>query len=74
MASSEEIFREAVALPVDARTELAERLIASIAEDISPDIVQAQLAEVRRRIAEVESGEAELIPGDKVLARVRQLF
>ena len=74
MASSEEIFREAVALPVDARTELAERLIASVAEDISPDIAHAQLAEVRKRIAEVESGEAELIPGDEVLARVRRLF
>jgi putative addiction module component (TIGR02574 family) len=74
MASSEEIFREAVALPVDARTELAERLIASLAEDVSPEITKAQLAEVRRRIAEVESGEAELIPGDEVLARVRKLL
>jgi putative addiction module component (TIGR02574 family) len=74
MASSEEIFREAVALPVDARTELAERLIASVAEDISADIADAQLAEVRRRFAEVESGNAKLIPGDEVLARVRRLF
>jgi len=74
MASSEEIFRDAVALPVDARSELAERLIASLAEDVNPEVTEAQLAEVRRRIAEVESGKAELIPGDEVLARVRKLL
>jgi putative addiction module component (TIGR02574 family) len=74
MASSEEIFRDAVALPTDVRAELAERLIASLAEDISPEISVAQLAEVRRRIAQVESGDAVLIPGDEVWARVRNLL
>ena len=74
MATSEEIFREAVALPTDVRVELAERLIASLAEDISPEISVAQLAEVRRRIAQVESGEATLTPGDEVLTRVRNLL
>ena len=74
MASSEEIFREAVALPVDARADLTDRLIASLAEDVSPEVTEAQLAEVRRRIAEVEAGAAELIPGDEVLARVRKLL
>ncbi|HAF24738.1 MAG TPA: acyl-protein synthetase [Blastocatellia bacterium] len=74
MATTEEIFNDAVALPIDVRTELTERLIASLAEDISPEITNAQLAEVRRRIAQVESGEAALIPGDEALARVRNLL
>jgi putative addiction module component (TIGR02574 family) len=74
MATSEEIFRDAVALPPDVRAELTERLVASLAEDVSPEITSAQLAEVRRRIAQVESGEAQLIPGDEVLARVRRLL
>ena len=74
MATSEEIFRDAVALPPDVRVELAEMLIASLAEDVSPEITSAQLAEVRRRIAQVESGEAALIPGDEALARVRSLL
>ncbi len=73
MATTEEIFHDAVALPPDARVELTERLIASLTEDISPEIINAQLAEVRRRIAQVESGEAALIPGDEALARVRNL-
>jgi len=74
MATSEEIFRDAVALPPDARAELTERLIASLADDVAPEITTAQLAEVRRRIAEVESGEATLIPGDEALAQVRNLL
>jgi len=74
MATTEEIFRGAVALPPDVRAKLTERLIASLAEDISPEITSAQLAEVRRRIAQVESGDAELIPGDEALARVRNLL
>jgi len=74
MATSEEIFREAMTLSPEVRAELAERLIGSLAEDVSPEITSAQLAEVRRRIAEVESGEVELIPGDEVFARARRLL
>src|SRR5206468_2179823 len=74
MATSEEIFRDAMALPPDARAELTERLIESLVQDISPEISSEQLAEVRRRIAQVESGEVELIPGDEALARVRNLL
>jgi putative addiction module component (TIGR02574 family) len=74
MATSEEIFREAVALPPDERADLTDRLVASLVEDIPPEITSAQLAEVRRRIAQVESGEVALVPGDEVLARVRRLL
>lgn len=74
MATTEEIFRDAIALPPEIRAELTERLVASLAEDISPEIASAQLAEVRRRIAQVESGEVALIPGDEALARVRKLL
>ena len=74
MATSEEIFRDAMTLSPEVRAELAERLIGSLAEDLPPEITTAQLAEVRRRIAEVESGEVELIPGDGVLARARRLL
>lgn len=74
MATTEEIFHDAVALPPHLRAELTERLIASLAEDISPEIINAQLAEVRRRISQVESGEATLVPGDEALARVRNLL
>ncbi len=34
MATPEEIFRDAMALPPDARTELTERLVESLAQEI----------------------------------------
>ena len=63
-----------MALPPEARAELTERLVESLAQDISPEVTSAQLAEVRRRIAQVESGELELIRGDEALGRVRSLL
>ncbi len=74
MATSEEIFREAMTLSTEVRAELAVRLIGSLAKDVSPEITTAQLAEVKRRVAKVESGEAQLISGDEVLARARRLL
>ena len=74
MATLEEIFRDAMALPPDARAELTERLVESLAQDVSPEITSAQLAEVWRRISQVESGEVELIPGDEALPQVRNLL
>jgi len=63
-----------MALSPEVRAKLAERLIGSLAEDVSPEITSEQLAEVRRRIVQVESGDVELIPGDEALARVRNLL
>jgi len=74
MSTSEEIFREAMMLSPEVRAELAERLIGSLAEDVSREIEASQFAEVQRRIAKVETGEAELTPGDEVLARARRLI
>lgn len=72
MSTSEEILQDAVALPPDVRAELAERLIASLANEV--EITSAQVAEVQRRVAQVESGEVTLIPGDEVLAKARRLL
>ena len=74
MLTAEQIFQDAVTLPPEVRAHLAERLIASLPNDLSPEIATAQIAEVRRRIAQVESGEVTLIPGDEALARARELL
>lgn len=39
----------------------------------SEEIQRAHIDEVRKRIAEVESGEVEMLPGDEALARVRNV-
>ncbi len=68
------ILEKVEQLSAPERAELADRIMESLAHDIPPDIAAAQIAEVRRRVAQVESGEVALIPGDDALARVRQLL
>jgi putative addiction module component (TIGR02574 family) len=67
------ILEEAEQLSAPERAELADRIVESLAHDIPRDIAAVQISEVRRRIAQVESGEVAIIPGDEALARVRQL-
>ena len=69
-----ELLEEAEQLSTQERAELADRLVESLARAIPPDIAEAQTAEVRRRIAQVESGEVTLVPGEEALAQVRRIL
>ncbi len=55
------------------QAELTDRLVETLAHNIPPEIERAQIEEVRRRIAQVESGKVTLIPGEQALEQVRQL-
>ena len=68
-----QILEEAEQLSAPERAELADRIVESLAHDIPSDIAVAQIAEVRRRIAQVESGGVSLIPGEEALAHVRRI-
>jgi hypothetical protein len=70
----EQLYQEALSLPLEARADLTERLVATLAQEIPSEITRAQLDEVHRRVAQVESGEVALIPGDEALARVHTLL
>jgi len=67
------ILEQVEHLSVPERAELTDRLVETLTCDIPPDIERAHLDEVRRRIAEVESGAVTPIPGDEVLAEVRRI-
>lgn len=54
------------------RAELALSLIESLDGPADPDVEEAWRVEVERRIAQIERGEVQLIPGDEVLARLRR--
>jgi len=69
-----QILEEAEQLSTQERAELADRIVESLAHAIPSDIAQAQMTEVRRRIAQVEAGEVTLIPGAEALAHVRQIL
>lgn len=67
------ILEEAEQLSTAERAELTERLVESLVHQIPPDVEAAQVAEVCRRIAQVDAGEVSLVPGHEALSSVRQL-
>ena len=54
------------------RAELALSLIESLDGPADPDVEEAWRVEIERRIAQIERGEVQLIPGDEVFARLRR--
>ena len=70
----EELKQAAAKLSQDERAELALTLIESLDDvtDSPEDVERAWKREIERRVAEIDRGEVELIPGDEVLAEVRR--
>jgi putative addiction module component (TIGR02574 family) len=60
---------QALSLSPEERARLADRLITSLFED--QDIEDAWAVEVERRIQDIESGRAKLIPASEAIARAR---
>ncbi|MFZ5508438.1 MAG: addiction module protein [Pseudomonadota bacterium] len=60
---------EVLKLTAAERARLAERLIASLDEDA--EIEEAWAAEIERRIAEIESGQVEMITAAEAVAKAR---
>ena len=56
------LLADALRLPVDARAALAGSLIESLDEEVDDDSEVLWAAEIRRRTAEIDSGEATAIP------------
>jgi len=69
----EELSQKARALPPEERVRLAEELLATV-QEVDLEIESAWDEEIRRRIAEIDSGAAKLIPADEVFAEVRRLL
>lgn len=67
------LLEEVDQLSADERAELADLLVVRMTHNIPQDIEESQVAEVRRRIAGIESGAVALIDGTDALARVRQI-
>ena len=68
------IESEALELSSSDRAELASRLIASLDDETPDDPVEVERSwdeEIRRRLAELDAGTAELIPADEVFAELR---
>ena len=69
-----EIEAEALALSSADRAQLAARLIASLDGDVDDDPADVQVAweeELRRRLAELDAGTAEVTSSDEVISGLR---
>lgn len=69
----DELSRKARSLPPEERIRLAEELLSSV-QDSDEEIETAWEDEIKRRLDEVESGTAKLIPAEEVFAEIRQLL
>lgn len=65
----ETLQAQALQLSAEERSQLADRLITSLFED--HDIEAAWEAEIERRLAAIESGNARLVPAADTIARAR---
>jgi putative addiction module component (TIGR02574 family) len=65
---------EALELSVKERAQLVQRLILSLDEDVTEDPAEVERVwdeEISRRLAEVQTGTAELIPAEQVFTELR---
>lgn len=69
----DELSRKARTLPPEERIRLAEELLSSVHES-DEEIEAAWAEEIERRLEEVESGTAKLIPAEEVFAEIRRLL
>ncbi len=69
-----ELKEKAAQLSAQERAELALALIASLDGPLEnqADVDEAWRVEIDRRVAQIEQGEVELVPGDEVFERVRR--
>ena len=68
-----ELISMAESLPIEMRVEIVERLLESMRPN-QKEIDDLWKIEIERRMAQIESGEAKLIPGDVVFAKIRERF
>jgi putative addiction module component (TIGR02574 family) len=66
-----EIISAALALPPEIRVELAEELLSSL-DGPEQSLIEADWAEeIERRIDQLDGGDANMLPGDQVVAKLR---
>lgn len=71
-ALSDKIANDALSLPADMRLSLIEKLLKSLNIPTQPEIDALWAKEAERRIAEVENGDVNPIPGEHVFSDIRK--
>ncbi len=74
MAIADKVLDDALSLPADARIGLVEKLLSSLNLPTQAEIDRLWAEEGERRVAQIDRGEVELVPGEKVFERIRQKY
>ena len=71
MRKTEDLFDEAVSLPVEARALLVDKLLQSL-NPTQSDIDKLWSEEAERRVEEIGNGSVETVPGEHVFGKIRE--
>jgi len=71
---ADKVYDEALSLPADARIGLVERLLSSLNLPTQREIDKLWAVEAEQRVAQIDRGEVDLIPGEKVFEKIRQKY
>ncbi|MBI5236386.1 MAG: addiction module protein [Deltaproteobacteria bacterium] len=69
MLKSQELFEEAVSLPVEIRAQLVDKLLRSL-HPVQKKIDELWATEAEQRVEEIKSGKVKTIPGDEVFKKI----
>ena len=68
MIKTQELFDEAVSLPVEIRAQLVDKLLRSL-HPVRKEIDESWAAEAEKRVEEIKSGKVKTIPADAIKLR-----
>jgi putative addiction module component (TIGR02574 family) len=71
--SADQIVEETSDWPEDAVADLVDRILRAKYAEVDPSVDKAWQDEIRRRIADMESGKVEGIPLEETLAKARKI-
>jgi Putative addiction module component len=74
MLTLNQLISEVTALPDADKAILMDKIMESMTEPIDRDILLEGVKQAQERIAEIDRGAVQTIPGDIALAQVRQLL
>jgi hypothetical protein len=73
MLTLDQLISAATALPDAAKALLIDKIVESMTSQIDRDMLTEGVKKAQERIAEIDSGAVQTIPGDIALAQIRQL-
>lgn len=69
MISKDELISEAISLPIEVRLQVVEKILESL-NPSHKDIDELWAIEAERRVAEIEKGEVQTVPGDEIFRKL----